>query len=196
MARNKIAMTAAERQKLERERNNRARQIVVGIGNFALHPVHWDTMRFCTQEEILGALHMVSKWGQEGDKFIEETRLTLPSDRCACTAKVFDRFNINLPFCRDCGADLIENLESGWQQCGCHRTKTEGKKGAKRMAVGSVQTFQIEHTTEADDYLSDLLKNPKYRSMSEVLIRAQRLIPDNEIRAYFVNKAKKLLKAD
>ena len=64
------------------------------------------------------------------------------------------------------------------------------------MTVGPVQTFQIEHTSEADAYLDDLLKNPKYRSMSEVLIRAQRLIPDNEIRAYFVNKAKKLLKND
>ena len=187
MARGKVAMTAAERQKLERERNNRARQIVVGIGDFALNPVHWDEMRFCTQEEILGALYMVSKWGQEGEKFIEDTR-QLPRDRCAYTANVFDRFNIDLPFCRACGADLIENLEGGWQPCG-HLTK----KGAKRMTVGPIQTFQIEHTSEADSYLSDLLTNPKYRTMSEVLIRAHKLIPDDGIRSYFINKAKKAL---
>ena len=117
MAKVKAAMSASERQKLERERNNRARQVVTGIGDFAMNAVDWEQLRFLKMEEILGHLYMVSKWGQEGQGFIDDTRMTLPPDRRAYTAKVFDRFNIDLPFCRDCGADLIEKPEGGWRPC-------------------------------------------------------------------------------
>ena len=63
------------------------------------------------------------------------------------------------------------------------------------MTVGPIQSFKIEDKSEADSYLTDLLKNPRYRSMNEVLIRAQQLITDDQIKSYFVNKAEELLKA-
>jgi hypothetical protein len=36
------------------------------------------------------------------------------------------------------------------------------------MAVGPVESFKIESESEADEYLKDLLAEPKYRSISEV----------------------------
>jgi hypothetical protein len=62
-------------------------------------------------------------------------------------------------------------------------------------AVGPVGPFVIESESEADDYLRDLLEKPEYRSMGEVQMRAQKYIKDNNIRKYFVKKAKETLKA-
>jgi hypothetical protein len=53
-----------------------------------------------------------------------------------------------------------------------------------------VKTFKIENESEADSYLRDLLAKPEYRSMNEVYVRAQKLIPDARLRNYFINKAK------
>lgn len=116
MARRKAPMTVAERQRLERERNNRAREVVIGLGDFAMNAADWD------KQQILGALYMVGKWGRDGQAFIDDTRLLLPPDRRAFTATVFDRFNIDMPFCRECGADLIKHPEAGWQRCKCIRS--------------------------------------------------------------------------
>lgn len=123
MARKKVPMTAAERQRLERERNNRAREVVIGLGDFAIHAVDGENHRFLERDEILAALYMLAKWGKEGQAFIDETRLLSPPDRRAFTANVFDRFNINLPFCRECGDDLEENPEGGWRRCKCFSAK-------------------------------------------------------------------------
>jgi hypothetical protein len=112
-------MTASERQKLERERNRRARQAVLGLESFSLNAVTWDEQRFLSREEILGATYMLTKWAIEGDTFIDETRLTLPPDRRAFTANVFDRFNIDLPFCRSCGRDLKQDAAGGRLSCEC-----------------------------------------------------------------------------
>ena len=41
-----------------------------------------------------------------------------------------------------------------------------------------VEFFKIEHESEADEYLKDLLANPQYRSMNEVQLRAEKYIED------------------
>ena len=56
-----------------------------------------------------------------------------------------------------------------------------------------VEPFKIENESEADEYLRDLLLEPKYRSMHEVEARALKLIADTQLRAYFIDKAKAIL---
>jgi hypothetical protein len=58
----------------------------------------------------------------------------------------------------------------------------------------SVEPFMIESESAADDYLRDLLSKDKYRSMTEVSIRAQKYIKDADLKNYFINKANELLK--
>jgi hypothetical protein len=116
-----MARTASERQQLERERNKRARQAVLGLETFALYAVDRERQRFLSKQEILNATYLLAKWAIEGPAFIDETRLGLPPDRRAYTAKELDRFNIDLPFCRSCGADLNEAKAGGWQRCKCTR---------------------------------------------------------------------------
>ena len=57
-----------------------------------------------------------------------------------------------------------------------------------------VEPFMIESESEADDFLRDLLSKDQYRSMDEVRIRAQKYIKDVNIKNYFIDKAKELLK--
>jgi hypothetical protein len=66
--------------------------------------------------------------------------------------------------------------------------------GVEIMTVGPIEPFAIENETYADDYLTDLLANPDYRSMDEVRRRAQKYIKNDHLRDYFVNKAQELLK--
>jgi hypothetical protein len=61
------------------------------------------------------------------------------------------------------------------------------------MGVGPVTSFKIESEDEADEYLTDLLKTPQYRSMGEVEARAAKYIKDARLKNYFVTKAKELL---
>jgi hypothetical protein len=61
------------------------------------------------------------------------------------------------------------------------------------MNVGPIQSFMIENETYADDYLTDLLKNPEYRSMDVVRARAAEYIKDPRVKNYFIDKAKELL---
>ena len=56
-----------------------------------------------------------------------------------------------------------------------------------------IETFKIEDESEADAYLRDLLAKPEYRSMDEVYVRAQKLIPDARLRNYLINRAKVIL---
>lgn len=56
-----------------------------------------------------------------------------------------------------------------------------------------IEPFTIDSEAEADDYLHDLLAKDEYRSMDEVASRAQRYIRDNNIRNYFITKAKEIL---
>jgi hypothetical protein len=56
-----------------------------------------------------------------------------------------------------------------------------------------IETFKIENEDEADAYLRDLLAKPEYRSMSEVYMRAKKLIPDAHLRNYFINRAKAIV---
>ena len=62
------------------------------------------------------------------------------------------------------------------------------------MAIGPVEPFKIENESEADTYLKDLLARPEYRSMTEVQSRAQKDIPDPQLKKYFIDKAKEILK--
>lgn len=58
-----------------------------------------------------------------------------------------------------------------------------------------IASYRIESESEADAYLSDLLAKEEYRSMLEVEHRANQFIPDDELRAYFINKAREILAA-
>ncbi|QNF18350.1 hypothetical protein FT669_17065 [Aeromonas jandaei] len=56
-----------------------------------------------------------------------------------------------------------------------------------------IERFKIENVTEADAFLRDLLAKDEYRSMDEVIVRARELVPDDNLRMYFINKAKEIL---
>jgi len=58
----------------------------------------------------------------------------------------------------------------------------------------TVEPFKIEDETQADKYLKDLLAKRQYRSMSEVQIRARNYITDAQLKKYFTDKAKDILK--
>ena len=58
-----------------------------------------------------------------------------------------------------------------------------------------VEPYTMDSESEADEYLDGLFKEPKNRSMDEVHMRAQKLIKDPNIKKYFVNKAKEMLRA-
>ena len=62
------------------------------------------------------------------------------------------------------------------------------------MAVGPIEPFRIESEVVADDYLRDLFKNPEFRSLDEVRVRAQKYIKSDHLRNYFINKASEQLK--
>ena len=57
-----------------------------------------------------------------------------------------------------------------------------------------VQSFVIDNEYEADEYLTALLEKPEYRSMDEVIVRAQKYVKDDCLRIYFINKAKEILR--
>jgi hypothetical protein len=61
------------------------------------------------------------------------------------------------------------------------------------MTVGPIETFVIEHESEADAYLDDLLKKPENRSMDVVERHADLRIKDASIRKYFIAKGKALI---
>ncbi|BCS47816.1 MULTISPECIES: hypothetical protein [Aeromonas] len=56
-----------------------------------------------------------------------------------------------------------------------------------------IERFKIENVTEADAFLRDLLAKDEYRSMDEVIVRARELVSDDNLRMYFINKAKEIL---
>ncbi|MFM4719088.1 hypothetical protein [Aeromonas bivalvium] len=58
-----------------------------------------------------------------------------------------------------------------------------------------IQRFKIESETEADFFLKDLLARDEYRSMSEIRVRAHKLISDETLRMHFINKGKQMLEA-
>jgi hypothetical protein len=66
------------------------------------------------------------------------------------------------------------------------------------MSAGPVKPFIIESESEADDYLRDLLKKDDYESVSEAMhevnMRARKYIKDQQLKKYFINKAKETLK--
>ncbi len=59
--------------------------------------------------------------------------------------------------------------------------------------MNEIKPHMIESESEADAYLKDLLTKSEYRSMDEVKMRAQRLIKDENLKNYFINKAKEIL---
>ena len=64
-----------------------------------------------------------------------------------------------------------------------------------RNGIGVVTSFKIENDSEADEYLTDLLKRPEYRSMDEITRRAQKYVEDGELRKRFINRGKQMLEA-
>ncbi len=63
------------------------------------------------------------------------------------------------------------------------------------MSLGPIQSYVIENKVDADYYLNDLLKQPQYRSMDEVNLRAQKYIKDTQVKNYFINKATEILRS-
>jgi hypothetical protein len=86
-------------------------------------PLDWEKQRELSRQDILSAMYNLARWAIEGQSFIDDARLISPPGQRAITATMFDRFNINLPFCRSCGADLKEASDGGWQRCKCKRVK-------------------------------------------------------------------------
>ena len=58
-----------------------------------------------------------------------------------------------------------------------------------------IERFKIENVAEADAFLRDLLAKDEYRSMDEMIVRARKLVPDENLRMYFINKGKQILEA-
>jgi hypothetical protein len=115
-------MTAAERQKLERERNRRAREVVDALSGFS--GSDWAERRELDRFEILNAIFLVSKWAREGAAAEEEWRITPPYER-ARIARAFERANMTwTPFCSNCGSSLEKDQTGQWQRCLCRVTKT------------------------------------------------------------------------
>ena len=56
-----------------------------------------------------------------------------------------------------------------------------------------ISPYKIESETEADSYLQDLLERSEYQSISEVEHRSIKLIDDEKLRKYFIEKAKSIL---
>lgn len=59
--------------------------------------------------------------------------------------------------------------------------------------MSNIESFKIENKEEADAYLEDLLNKPDYRSLDEIKLRAQKLIPNSELANYFIAKGAKIL---
>jgi hypothetical protein len=116
--------TAAERQRLERERNKRARDALIGLSGFAQNGAHWEELRLFEPHEIFGTVLLVTKWAIHGDDIINEWRLTLSPWQRARTAKILQQANILLPFCATCGANLEQDGRGTLNSCGCqHKTE-------------------------------------------------------------------------
>lgn len=124
----KLAKTAAQRQELERERNRRARQLVVGLKAFACNAVDQERLSLLSRQDVLNAVYNAAKWAAEGQAFVDEARLISPPAIRAVTATRLDLFNIDLPFCRSCGHDLTEHPEGGWRSCKCKPVKSTPSK--------------------------------------------------------------------
>jgi hypothetical protein len=60
------------------------------------------------------------------------------------------------------------------------------------MPVGPEGTFKIDCEDDAVYYLTELLKEPQYRSMHEVLHRATKI--ESESREYFIHKGREMLR--
>ncbi|MGL6335688.1 hypothetical protein [Aeromonas jandaei] len=58
-----------------------------------------------------------------------------------------------------------------------------------------IERFKVENVTEADAFLRDLRAKDQYRSMDEVIARARELVPDENLRIYFINKGKQMIEA-
>jgi hypothetical protein len=67
-------------------------------------------------------------------------------------------------------------------------------KNSKEPQMPNVGSWKIESEGEADEYLKDLLSKPEYRRVDELLLRAQAHVPDKEIRVYFINKGREMLR--
>lgn len=63
------------------------------------------------------------------------------------------------------------------------------------MGVSPIQSLAIENEIYADEYLTDLLKNPDYRSMDVVRARAAKYCKDERVKNYFIKRAKEMLRA-
>ena len=61
--------------------------------------------------------------------------------------------------------------------------------------VNVIERFKIENVAEAEAFLRDLLAKDEYRSVDEVIVRARKLVPDENLRMYFINKGKQILEA-
>ena len=56
-----------------------------------------------------------------------------------------------------------------------------------------VESFKIESEAETDEYLTDLLKNPEHQTISELELRAEKYITDENLRKYFLNRGSEIL---
>ena len=57
-----------------------------------------------------------------------------------------------------------------------------------------IETFNIDIEFDADYFLSELLAEPKYRSIDEVAGRVQNVVKGKQLQKYCIDKAKEILK--
>jgi hypothetical protein len=127
-----MAKTAAERQRLERERNKRAKDALIGLSDFAQNGAHWEEPRLLEPHEIRGTVLLVTKWAFHGDNIINEWRLTLAPFQRARTANILRQANIFIPFCTTCGADLKQDETGALGRCSCQNKRAAGRAESRQ----------------------------------------------------------------
>jgi hypothetical protein len=63
------------------------------------------------------------------------------------------------------------------------------------MSISPIQSFVIDHESIANSYMRDLLAKPECRSMDEIRMRADKYIPDADLKNCFINEGEKRLRA-
>ena len=103
-------MTASERQKLERERNNRARAAVTSLSNYIGSTQAEIDSAYDSAQEMKNKLFILAKWAAEGRSI---DWVTLDAAAKSRIAKILESLAIQSPFCSYCG----ENLDDERHDC-------------------------------------------------------------------------------
>lgn len=71
----------------------------------------------------------------------------------------------------------------------------ETVEGWEIMSQSGVMPYTIDDEDEADSYLNAVLQKPEYRSMEEVIIRAQKYARNEHIKQYMIARGQVMLES-